>query len=216
MAPGFNHEAYWLMRAARKLQEPQEKAFMTGTGANQPLGIFTAHSEGIPTSRDVSTGNTSTAITAQGVMAAFYSLKAQYMRNARFVLHRQAVRQLRELTANGQFLWQPGLGRHGAGHHSRPTVHHESEYAPSTFTTGQYVGVVGDFSKYWIVDSAQMMVQRLSELYAETNQTGLHSPGRDRRGAGACRSVCPHPARIVARVAKSDFETDVLIVRENV
>ena len=171
MAPGFNHESYWLMRAARKLQEPQEKAFMTGTGANQPLGIFTAHAEGIPTSRDVSTGNTSTAITAQGIMAAFYSLKAQYMRNARFVLHRQAVRQLRELTANGQFLWQPGLGgMEPATILGRPFI--MSEYAPSTFTTGQYVGVVGDFSKYWIVDSAQMMVQRLSELYAETNQTG--------------------------------------------
>ena len=171
MAPGFNHETYWLQRAARKLEEPQEKAFMTGSGANQPLGIFTANDNGIPTSRDVSTGNTTTALTADGVLAAFYSLKAQYMRNARFVFHRTGIRQLRELTANGQFLWQPGLsGGEPATILGRPFI--MSEYAPSDFTTGKYVGVVGDFMKYWIVDSAQTRVQRLNELYAETNQTG--------------------------------------------
>ena len=171
MAPGFNHESYWLMRASRKIEEPQEKAFMTGTGANQPLGIFTPHNDGIPTSRDVSTGNTTTALTANGVLAAFYNLKAQYMRNSRFVFHRNAIRQLRELTANGQFLWQPGLaGSEPATILGRPFI--MSEYAPNDFTTGKYVGVVGDFSRYWIVDSAQTRVQRLSELYAETNQTG--------------------------------------------
>ena len=172
MAPGFNHEQYWLQRASRKLEEPQERAFMVGTGANQPLGIFTPHDEGIPTSRDVNSGNTSTALTAAGVLAAFYSLKSQYMRNARFVFHRNAVRQLRELTANGQFLWQPGLaGNTPATILGRPFT--MSEYAPADFTTGKYVGVVGDFSRYWIVDSAQTRVQRLSELYAETNQTGF-------------------------------------------
>lgn len=48
-----------------------------------------------------------------------------------------------------------------------------SEYAPNTFTTGQYVGIFGDFSNYWIADALDMQVQRLVELYAATNQTGL-------------------------------------------
>jgi HK97 family phage major capsid protein len=30
----------------------------------------------------------------------------------------------------------------------------------------------GDFSKVWIVDALDMTVQKLVELYAETNQTG--------------------------------------------
>ena len=48
-----------------------------------------------------------------------------------------------------------------------------SEYAPSTFTTGLYVGILGDFSLYWIVDALSMEVQRLEELYAATNQIGF-------------------------------------------
>jgi HK97 family phage major capsid protein len=48
-----------------------------------------------------------------------------------------------------------------------------SEFAPNTFTTGKYVGLFGDFSNYWIVDALSMQIQRLSELYAETNQVGF-------------------------------------------
>ena len=47
-----------------------------------------------------------------------------------------------------------------------------SEFAPNTLTTGLYVGLLGDFSNYWIADAMDMQVQVLKELYAETNQTG--------------------------------------------
>ena len=42
-----------------------------------------------------------------------------------------------------------------------------SEWAPSTFTTGQYVGLLGDFRHYWIADALSMQIQRLNELYAK-------------------------------------------------
>ncbi len=48
-----------------------------------------------------------------------------------------------------------------------------SENAPNTLTTGLYVGILGEFSNYWIADALDMQVQRLTELYAETNQTGF-------------------------------------------
>jgi HK97 family phage major capsid protein len=48
-----------------------------------------------------------------------------------------------------------------------------SEWAPNTFTTGQCVGLLGDFSHYWIADALSMQIQRLNELYAETNQVGF-------------------------------------------
>ena len=48
-----------------------------------------------------------------------------------------------------------------------------SEFVPNTFPTGQYVGILGDFSNYWIADALSMQVQRLNELYAETNQVGF-------------------------------------------
>jgi HK97 family phage major capsid protein len=36
-----------------------------------------------------------------------------------------------------------------------------------------YVGMLGDFSYYWIADADTFAVQRLMELYALTNQVGL-------------------------------------------
>jgi HK97 family phage major capsid protein len=45
-----------------------------------------------------------------------------------------------------------------------------SEYAPNTFTAGLYVGIYGDLKNYWIVDSLNLEVKVLAELYARTNQ----------------------------------------------
>ena len=47
-------------RMGYKFAVTHEKNFLTGTGAHQPLGVFTASDEGISTGRDVSTGNTTT------------------------------------------------------------------------------------------------------------------------------------------------------------
>jgi HK97 family phage major capsid protein len=48
-----------------------------------------------------------------------------------------------------------------------------SEWAPNAFTTGQYAGMLGDFLHYWVADALSMQIQRLNELYAETNQNGF-------------------------------------------
>ena len=73
---------------------------------------------------------------------------------------------------NGQYLIREGIASDG-GDMLLDLPMFESEYAPNTFTTGQYVGILGDFSRYWIADSMDMRVQRLVELYAETNQVGF-------------------------------------------
>ena len=51
----------------------------------------------------------------------------------------------------------------------------ESEYAPNTFTTGLYVGLLGDMSYYWIAQSLDIQIRRLVELYANTDQVGFIS-----------------------------------------
>ena len=167
-------EALIIQRGAYKLGVTQEKAFLTGTGANQPLGAFTASSLGVPTSRDVSTGNTSSAITAAGLISAKYSLKAQYHRTARWLFHRDAVSMIAKLVgSDGQFLWKQSL-REGEPDSLLGLPIDMSEYAPNTFTTGLYVGLLADWSNgYMIADSLNVQVQRLSELYAESNKTGF-------------------------------------------
>jgi HK97 family phage major capsid protein len=161
-------------RLAYKFGVTEESAFMTGSGANQPLGVFTANAQGISTGRDVSDGNTTTAIGADGLINAKYSLKSQYMMSPslRWVFNRAAVKNIRKLKdGQGQYLWAPGLA--GAKDTILEVPFLMSEYAPSTFTTGLYVGIIGDFSWYWIAEALGMQVKRLNELYAETNQVGF-------------------------------------------
>ena len=39
--------------------------------------------------------------------------------------------------------------------------------------TGQYVGLLCDWSHYWIADALTLQIQRLTELYAEKSQVGF-------------------------------------------
>lgn len=160
-------------RLAYKFGITEEKAYLTGTGAQQPLGVFVASTHGISTSRDMSTDNTAAAITAAGLINAKYNLKAAYWPRARWVFHRDAVKQIVKLTdGEGQYLWLPSL-RDGEPDRLLGVPMSVSEYAPNTFTASQYVGIIGDFSNYWIADSLAFEMQRLVELYAATNQVAL-------------------------------------------
>jgi HK97 family phage major capsid protein len=147
-----------------------ETAYMTGNGVNKPLGVFTASSDGISTSRDVSTGNTTTEMKFDGLKEAKYKIASQYQKNLSWIFHRDGVKQIAKLKdADGQYIWQQSVS---ASEPDRllgvPVM--MSEYAPNTFTTGLYVGLIGDFSNYWICDSMNMEIVALNELYARTNQ----------------------------------------------
>ncbi len=158
-------------RLAFKFGVTEEKAFLTGTGANQPLGVFVASSNGISTGRDVQTGS-ATDWTADGLIDVKFTLKPQYWANARWLMHRDGLKRVRKLKdSTNQYLWQPGLT---AGEPDRilDIPYTLSEFAPNTFTSGKYVAVLGDLRFYWIAEALSLEVQRLNELYAETNQVG--------------------------------------------
>lgn len=166
-------EALVIDRLAYKFAVTQEKAFLTGSGAGQPLGLFTASANGISTARDVATGNTATAIGFDGLIEAKFTLKGQYWPRARWIFHRDAVKQITKLKdGDGQYIWRQSV-REGEPDTLLGLPMTISEWAPNTFTTGLYVGLLGDFQHYWIVDALAMQVQRLNELYAETNQVGF-------------------------------------------
>lgn len=160
-------------RLAYKFGITEEQAFMTGSGAQQPLGVFTAHANGIPTTRDVSTDNTATAITSDNLKNAKYTLKGQYWRNARWLFHRDAVKMIAKLKdGEGQYIWTDSIVT-GDPDRLLGFPVYMSEYVPNTFTSALYVGLLGDFSYYWIADALTLEFQVLNELYAETNQVGL-------------------------------------------
>jgi len=165
-----NADALVRAEIAEEYSKNLEMAYMTGNGAGQPLGLFTASADGIPTSRDVSAGNTATEIKFDGLVEAKYLVKQQYRLAAEWVMHRLAIKQLAKLKDSaGQYIWQPSVIA-GTPDRLLGDPINESEYAPSTFTSGLYVGVYGNLKNYWIADSLNAEIQVLMELYALTNQ----------------------------------------------
>ena len=79
-------------RLAYKFAVTMEQAYMTGTGAGQPLGVFVASADGITTARDVATDNAATAPTFNGLINAKYALKGQYWPAAKWLMHRDVVK----------------------------------------------------------------------------------------------------------------------------
>lgn len=165
-------EALVIQRLNYKFGITQEKGFMTGSGTNRPLGVFTASNDGIPTSRDI-TASSTTAFTGDDLINALYSLKGGYQAKAEWIFHRDAVKMARKLKdGDGQYVWRAGLGE-GQPDSILGRPFNMSEHAPNTFTTGLYVGLVGDLSFYQIADAEQIAIQRLVELYAATRQIGF-------------------------------------------
>lgn len=168
-------ESLVIARLAYKFGITAENCYLNGTGSNQPMGVFTAATIGfgISTARDVSTGNTATAFTFDGLMEALYSLKAQYHPKATWIFHRDAIKMARKLKDGmGQYIWQPSV-QQGQPDLLLGRPYKMSEYCPNTFTASKYVGIIGDFSFYWIADALSMRIQRLNELYAAANQIGF-------------------------------------------
>ncbi|MEU3600888.1 phage major capsid protein [Streptomyces sp. NPDC006798] len=157
-----------------------EKAYMTGDGNKKPLGVFTASPMGISTGRDVQVSTSGTGLVnvangnaADDLITAKYTLKGQYHKKAQWLFHRLVVASVRKLKdGQGNYVWRAGLAS------DQPDTILDlpfitSEFAPSTFADNDYVGILGDFSYYWIAESLQFEVQRLVELYAESNQIGF-------------------------------------------
>lgn len=158
---------------ARDGAELMENAFLTGSGAGRPLGVFTADANGISTARDVSTGNTATEVTMTGLIEAKYAIKAAYWPRLRWLGSRTFHKQLYSLEdGDGKPLLVEGR-KAGELDTALSFPVFINEFAPSTFTTGQYVGILGDWSYYWIADALDMELQRLDELYARSNQVGF-------------------------------------------
>jgi HK97 family phage major capsid protein len=168
-----------MQRLAYKFAVTAEKAFLLGDGDRKPLGVFVASEQGVPTTRDVEAGTAAgdKGPSADGLIDVKHSLKAAYWPRARWLFHRNIIKQIRKLKdANNQYLWQPGLVG-GIPDRIVEQPYDVSEFAPSVVGAGKYVGILADWSQYWIADALALEVQRLEELYAKTNRVGFIARG---------------------------------------
>jgi len=158
-------------KITEKLVAAFENGITVGTGSGQPLGVFTASANGVPTSRDVTTAGATLA--SDDLIKTKMSLKPAYRRKARWVMSTDILTDCLLLKdKNDQYLWRPGL-RDGDPDTLLGLSVIESAYAPSTKTSGSYIAVLGDFSYYWWAYVDGIEIKNLVELFALKNQLGF-------------------------------------------
>lgn len=155
----------------RVVAEANENAFMLGDGVQKPLGMFVASDDGISTGRDVSSGNTAATPKFDGLKGAKYSIKQNYWGKLRWIFHRNIMELIAKLKdGNGRYLLQDSVVQ-GEPDRMLGFPVSMSEFAPSTVAASAYVGILGDFSNYWIVDALNMQITRADELLVRSNQS---------------------------------------------
>ena len=160
-------------RMGRRFGVPSEYAFINGKSANGPMGLL--QWSGIPKY----TTAASNVLAPNDIVNWAYSLPAAYAGTARILTNRSFLRKVRLLKDNNnQYLWQPGLS---SGHPSTilDWAYELSDQYPTgldgsdVYKDNELIATIGDFQYYWIVDSLNLSIKRLDELYAETDQTGF-------------------------------------------
>ena len=155
----FNLESYIIDMFGKALANAEEDAFLNGSGAGQPLGLFAATGGG--------TAAISTAsLTADDVIKLVYALKRPYRKTANFIMNDQTNASIRQLKDNnGAYMWQPSLV---AGEPDKLLGYdvYTSPFCPA----GKIA--FGDYSYYNIGDRGTRSFKQLTELFAGNGMIG--------------------------------------------
>lgn len=160
----FNLESIIGDKIRYKMQAALENGIINGSGDGQPLGLFTASASGLPADNDF-TAASATALAADDIVKAKRSLKSAYRSRASWLFHPDTVTKLLLLKdKNDQYLWRSGLTASDPDIlDGAPVI--ESDFVPSTMTSGLYVGMFADFSRYWMTMVDSIAITRLTEKY---------------------------------------------------
>ncbi len=158
-SPAFNLEKNLVKQMAKMCARGEEKAFITGTGINEPTGILCPND-------GASVGVTANTITYDDVVKLYFSVKPEYRKNGKWIMNDETALALRTLKdKDGNYIWNQAfdtiLGKEVIISEHMPNA--VADTAPIAF---------GDFSYYWIVDRDRFSVKVLSELFAETDHIG--------------------------------------------
>lgn len=155
----FDIEDYIVKALSQAFAEAEDKAFISGTGEDEPTGILddTAGAE---------IGVNAESLTFDGITDLFFSVDKKYRKNGVWLMNDKTALALRKLKdENGTPLWN----------HTDDTIFgkpvHICNEMPDA-DDGEKPVAFGDFSYYWIVKRSPVFVRRLSELFALNNQIG--------------------------------------------
>lgn len=168
----FNVESFLVEQQGRQFGYIADKAFLTGSGADEPLGLLSANLDTYP-----ATPGSGEVFSADDIAGAPYQIHAGYRTaTAGYIMSRSAVRRARLLkTTDGQFLWQPSLALG-----QPPTLNGfnlwESEFFPDYTSSGSAndpLFVFGDLNYYAIALRTLIEVVRMDEKYLDERAVGF-------------------------------------------
>ena len=160
---------------ARDLSYVIENEDINGDGNGGPLGVMVASSDGISTSRDISDDTTTTTFKPEHFYDCKYKLKTQYRNKARWMFHREVIRDIMKLrdlaggAGTGTFLMQPAL-RAGEPDTLLGLPVDENEFFPNTRAASQYFGLLAVWNYYVHAIALDMEILRLDQTRAKTNE----------------------------------------------
>jgi len=160
--------------------------FAVGSGTNEPFGVITG-------ATTVFTASNTNSLVVADIYGVHNALGPRFRRAASWTIRNEVGDRIRQLdTAGGANLWIDNLrqrsaavprnfqdGRMGADLLGKPAF--EATGQSGTFTTGQLIGVIGDFGYYKIVDRVGLTIETIPHLFGAaqgnlpTGQRGLYA-----------------------------------------
>jgi HK97 family phage major capsid protein len=157
----------------------EEDAFINGgtgtTSVSRPVGIIGEVDTNGPSSLQTAGAGT---IAADDIIKLFYGVAVQYRNKGKFLMSTPAMQALELLKdAQNRYIISSLINGASLQQNQFDSIKGRqvliSEFVPNALTTGNLPIIFGDLSGYMIVDRVGLSVQKLSELYAETDVTLL-------------------------------------------
>lgn len=151
----------------------EDSAFITGSGAAQPMGLLTQVDVA---NVGISSVSVATTPTGDSIIDLYYGVPAQYRAQGKWVMNSNTMKAVEKIKdSQNRYLIQSLINS------SLQSPQFESIKGKPVFVdefmqdigTNNYPILFGDLSGYLIVDRVGFSVQRLQELYAETDITLL-------------------------------------------
>jgi HK97 family phage major capsid protein len=179
----FQNEMSGLFADSKDVLEATK--FALGSGTNEPFGVITG-------ATTVFTASNTNSLVVADLYGVHNALGPRFRGRATWTMNNAVADRIRQLdTAGGANLWAPNLtirtaavpatltdGRLGADLFGKPV--YEATAQSGTFTTGQKVAVVGDYSRaFKIVDRIGMNIELIPHIFGAaqgnlpTGQRGL-------------------------------------------
>ena len=164
----FNLDGFLSNKLGTRIARAINTHFTIGDGSSKPTGAVTAATLG----NTGASGETASLI-FDDLIDLEHSVDPAYRKNARFMMNDTSLKVIKKLKdSQGRYLWMPGLTIAG----EPPTINSYgytvNQDMPAMAANAKSI-LFGDFSKYFIRRVAGVQVLRLTERYADYNQTGF-------------------------------------------